>query len=229
MIHPEDAQSIEIPLGEAVETIRAAIKEGNAAAGLEGWLFLMNASSEDYFRKLSRQPQDNTGAANAMMQALIAVWSLIPPNDDFQPTRKLLDALIAFVVEAPTGKRTHPLFKGKGWRGTFSEGSLPKQHIIGDAMAYVWLLEQRKERKTVSFVSQALCDAGFDTTGSTVSSWKRRICGWDIAQTARDNRIHELVEAGLDAPAKARSEIESIIRGSLKRAVASTQWDATEQ
>lgn len=229
MTHAQGAPDlVTIPLGEAIDHVRAAVAAGDAPQALEDWLFLMNAAGEAFLHCLALTKPDRKGAAQEVINALLAVSALLPPDDDFRPARALVDALVSFVVIAPTGKREHTLFRHNGWSGTWGKGGMRQQHLIGDGLAYVWLLERLGHQKPVQFVAKALTGAGYHITRSTVSSWQWRIADWDIAKAARDQRIEEIKVEGLLDQRTPITGVEQLIRASLAEAVASNASDATD-
>lgn len=220
---PPDAetQTQTFTLFDTIENIKGALAAGDHARAHALWLFLLNAAGERYFESLAQQPNPNhSEAAQSAMNALIAVFNLIPDEPTYRPARDLVNALVALLVEAPTGKREHPLFSGRGWEGTYDKGSLRQQHVIGLSLASVWLLEQHHHNRPVRFVADCLKGAGYEAKRGTVSSWKSRLSSGTIAQTVMENEKNWAIAEGLLDEPRDPARAERIVSERLKSAVA---------
>lgn len=215
-----DGQVTQMTLGAAVGNIRHSLASDDIFGAHTSWLWLMNASGEDFALRLAGPNPDHTGAWRASISALVACSALIPDHPDNKAAKAMVDALVALVVEAPTGKREHPLFRGTGWVGTYGKGSLKLQHIIGHSLACVWLLKQLGHRSPDKFVAKVLNDAGHEVTRITLSGWKKRIDGWEVATAVRDDFIARIHADGFLSRDGVHSQSEAIIKAALSQAVA---------
>lgn len=205
--------------GAISDGMRRWMAEGDVKGAHAEWLWYMNEAGKCYRDKVS--DGHNSHAADVVQSVLCTIGNLIPNVSENRPAHAMIDALVELVVEAPTGKREHPLFNHSGWPGTTDKGSLRQQKIVGQSLACLALLEHFKHPRRASAIADALNKADYPTTAATVRDWKRRkLKVWPIAYGAYADGMNNLPRVISEYGITDAVSAESFVRTALKLAVA---------
>lgn len=204
--------------GAISDSMKQDLSQGDVRAAHSSWLWYMNEAGKCYRDKVADNHKSE--AASVIQTALCTIGDLIPDSEENKPARLIVDALIALVVEAPTGKKTHPLFNHEGWAGTTDKGSLRQQVIVGQSLACLALLEHFQHRRGASVIADALDKAGYQVAAATVRDWKRRkLKGWPLAWEAYADGMNNLPRVIAENAISDAKSAEAFVERALKLAV----------
>ncbi|MEO6248544.1 MAG: hypothetical protein ABIO85_08195 [Sphingomicrobium sp.] len=193
--------------------IKKSVSAGDIVGAHSKWVEVLAELGKDY-RNLP--PND---AGRSMIEYLLTVMALIPETDDAKPARSMVAALLAFISEAPTGKRTHKLFNWNGLQGTFGKTDIYDQVVIAKSIACWSLLSQFKHNKPAKFITDTLNSLGYQVGTSTVRQWKRRIKLWETSRNIYIQDWYDLLDLIDEHQIKTVADAESVVRKELHLAV----------
>lgn len=196
------------------EEVRAVLRAGNATGAHKEWAWFFNELSKDYVNRTGNE------AAYAATEAIVSIASLLPQDEEYAPSRALIDALLKLLTELPTGKRTHKLFHWDGIAGTWDKGSPGQQVLIGQSLACLALLEHFKHPRGASVIADALRAAGYSVAAATVRDWKKRkLPGWPLAWEAYADGMNNLPRVIAENAISDAKSAQAFVEKALKAAV----------